>query len=95
VDKIVFLPSAILGALLVASYLVLGFRRKTPIELKNMVSLFLSGAGFVGGILLLCGCFSEEARKKVDDLPLYIFIAGMAVLYVSFQAAHRDFTDKK
>jgi len=93
-DKWVYLPSAVLGAILVAIYVIRGFKYKTPIELKNMVSIFLSAAGLVGGSLLIAGCFSDEARKKISDLPLYIFIAGMAVIFVSIQSAFRDFNNR-
>lgn len=94
-DKTVFIPSAVLGAMLVIGYLVIAFKRKTTPELKNMVSLFLAAAGFVGGIVLILGCFSEDARKHVADLPTYIFIAGMSMLYISAQTAFRDLNDWK
>lgn len=94
-DPIVYYPTIILALLLIPFSL---YRRKKfnqPIELTNLVNLVLLSSGIVGGGLLLLSALYEPVTKRLSDIKLYIFIGGIAVLYVSIKGVVSEFVKPK
>lgn len=89
-DKIIFLPTIGFGAVLILTYLLLCHRANNKAELPTIINLVFLASGLVGGSVLLVSCFSEDVLRKLSDIKIYIFIAGLAVLYVSIQGVRKE-----
>ena len=89
-DRIIWLPSAVLGLVLVGCYLVACLRGQRQFELAVMVSIVLYASGVVGGVLLVASTFVESLRTSLSALWLYILIGGLAVLAVSVRGIYGD-----
>ena len=89
-DKIILLPSVSLGGILIVIYIFRCWRMGRTPDLQVMVNAVLGASGIVGGLLLIGSPIVEYLKDKLSDLDLYIFIAGVAVLYASAKTIHRD-----
>jgi hypothetical protein len=90
VDRIVWLPSAVLGIALVGIYIVGCLRGRRQFELAVMVNVVLYSSGVVGGTLLVASTFLPKLRDNLSSLWLYILIGGLAVLVVSVRGIYGD-----
>lgn len=90
IDKIIFVPSALLGLTLAFAYSFLCWRTGRSFNLASMVTLMLHAAGIVAGILLVLSTFSPELRTRLTGIEWYILIGGAAVFAVSLQGVLRD-----
>lgn len=89
-DPLVLYPSLFLGLVLVVIYLVICHRQKKPVNLAVMTNAVLSGSGIVCGILLVLGSFLKNVMDHLSGINVYIFIAGIAVSYVSARTIYGD-----
>jgi hypothetical protein len=89
-DPIVLYPSLIFGVILIVLHLLQCHKKKKPVNLGVMINSVLSGSGVVCGLLLLIGSFSDQIMKRLTGINVYIFIAGLAVCYVSAQTIYKD-----
>ena len=55
-----------------------------------MISTVLQSSGVVCGFFLIASVFVNSIKDILRGLDLYIFIAGIAVLYVSISGIIRD-----
>ena len=89
-DKIVLIPSAVLGSLLILLYVIRCWRNQTEFNLAVMINSIFQASGIVCGCFLIAGVFSEQLRKLMAGIDLYILVSGFAVLAVSIQGFYRD-----
>lgn len=89
-DKVIFLPTIAVGALLILAYIVLCHRADKKAELPTIINMVLSAGGLVGGGVLLAATVLPQVFQKLSEIKIYIFIAGVAVLYVSFQSVWKE-----
>lgn len=54
------------------------------LELEGILQKTLSGAGSVAGLALLIGAFDTSLLMKITNLEIYILVAGISILYVSY-----------
>jgi len=90
VDRLVFVPSAALGILLIAVYGAQCWRNGTTFNVAVLVNLILQAAGVVGGSLISISTFYEPLRQRLTGLDLYVLISGLVVVSVSIQGLLRD-----
>jgi hypothetical protein len=90
VDKIVLIPSAVLGILFVLLYVIRCWKSQTEFNLAVMINSIFQASGIICGCFLIAGIFSEELRKLMAGIDLYILVSGLAVLAVSIQGFYRD-----
>jgi hypothetical protein len=90
-SNVVFIPSAILGLVLVALYCFRCWILRADINVGVIINIVLSSAGLVAGAVIAASTVYEPLRKAVADLNLYILISGLAVVAVSVQTLWRDF----
>jgi len=90
VDQIVWLPSIVLGLLMVGVYLVGCWRGTRRFELGVMVNVMLCSGGVVGGSLLVASVFVATLKASLSSLWLYVVIGGLSVVAVSARALYRD-----
>lgn len=88
-DRIVWLPSAILGLLMVAIYLVACARGARQFDLYIMVNVMLCSGGAVGGVLLIAATFMPSLQSSLSSLGPYVIIGGLAVFVVSVRELWR------
>ncbi len=89
-DKVVFIPSATLGVLFIGLYLFRCHRAQKSPNLSVMVSSILQASGLVCGFFLIASTISEKVKQVLTGIDIYIFIAGIAVIFVSAQWFYRD-----
>ncbi|WP_456294907.1 threonyl-tRNA synthetase [Vibrio sp. AK197] len=89
-DKVMLIPSAILGLLLVFLYLWRCWKTGTEFNHAVMINSVFQASGIVCGVFLIAGVFFPEAKAMVSGIDIYIFVSGLAVFAVSAQGFHRD-----
>lgn len=89
-DKVMLIPSAILGLLLVLLYLWRCWKTGTEFNHAVMVNCVFQASGIVCGIFLIAGVFFPEAKDLISGIDMYILVSGLAVFAVSAQGFHRD-----
>lgn len=89
-DKAIFIPSAIIGIILIFIYAYRCHVAKIEFNQSVMVNAILQASGVVCGFLLVAGTINEDARKLLKEIDLYIFIAGMVVLAASLKGIYSD-----
>ncbi|NVK23859.1 MAG: threonyl-tRNA synthetase [Gammaproteobacteria bacterium] len=89
-DKVIFIPSAILGLIFVAVYAYNCHSRASKFNHQVMVNSILQASGIVCGGLLILSTFFAELKQYLTNIDLYILISGLAVLVVSIQSAYND-----
>lgn len=94
-DKIILIPSLILGLIFVAFYAYRCREENKSFNLSVMVNAILQASGVVCGFFLIVGSVLDKAMKYLTGINLYIFIGGLAVLVVSIQGLYRDIFRRK
>jgi hypothetical protein len=94
-DRVICIPSIVLGVVLIVMYLVRCKREKRSPNVGVTVSLILSASGITCGVFLVGGSLFESLMRYVSGMNLYIFIAGIALLFVSGQNVYRDIMMEK
>jgi len=89
-DKVIFIPSAILGLVFIGIYWYRCNKAKKEFNQAVMVNAVLQSSGIVCGLLLVAGTLSDEARKLLNEIDLYIFISGLVVVAASVKGLHKD-----
>ncbi|MCE7535619.1 hypothetical protein [Aliivibrio fischeri] len=89
-DKAIYIPSAILGVIFILIYAYRCHVTKREFNQAVMVNAFLQSSGIVCGLLLVLGTFNDEAKKLLNEIDLYILIAGFAVTAASIKGIHKD-----
>lgn len=89
-DKVVLLPSLALGLVFICIYMFRCWKNNAEFNIGIMINATFQASGAVCGLFLIIGIFSEDLRKLMTGIDIYIFISGLAVLAVSMQAFHKD-----
>jgi len=89
-DKVVFIPSALLGLILILIYLYRSSKAGKEFNQAVMVNAVLQSSGIVCGLLLVAGTLNDDARKLLNEIDLYIFISGLVVVTASAKGIHKD-----
>jgi hypothetical protein len=89
-DKAIFIPSAILGLILILVYWYRCGKANKEFNQAVMVNAVLQSSGIICGLLLVAGTLNEEARKLLNEIDLYIFISGLVVVAASVKGIHKD-----
>ncbi len=89
-DKAIYIPSAILGVILIIIYAFRCHATKREFNQAVMVNAILQSSGIVCGLLLVLGTFNEDAKKLLNEIDLYILIAGFAVTTASIKGIYKD-----
>lgn len=80
------LASIIIGLIVAGVYAFSQARIKRFPKLTNMVVLFMSSGGVTAGVKMCFLAYSSTILNIFIEDSLYIFIGGIAVVYVSIQA---------
>lgn len=89
-DKAIFIPSAIIGVILISIYAYRCHVAKKEFNQAVMVNAILQSSGVVCGLLLVAGTINEDARDLLKEIDLYIFIAGMVIVAASLKGIYSD-----
>ena len=89
-DKIVFIPSALLGIIFILIYWYRCNTANKEFNMAVMVNAILQSSGIVCGILLAAGTMFEDARELINEIDLYVFISGLVVLAASIKGLNND-----
>ncbi|WP_216825106.1 hypothetical protein [Agarilytica rhodophyticola] len=89
-DKAIFIPSAIIGVILISIYAYRCHAAKKEFNQAVMVNAILQSSGVVCGALLVAGTINEDARELLKEIDLYIFIAGMVIVAASLKGIYSD-----
>jgi ABC-type uncharacterized transport system permease subunit len=90
VDKVMLVPSAILGLIFIAVYSWRCWKTKNEFNHAVMINAVFQASGIVCGLFLVAGIFWPEAKQMISGIDIYIFVSGLAVFAVSAQGFHRD-----
>ena len=94
-DHIVLYPSIGLGLIIILVHLYKCHQSKRSVNLAIIINAVLAGSGIICGGLLMWGSFDDKIMKRLTGINIYIFIAGIAVLFVSAQTIYKDlFSDR-
>ena len=83
-DKIVYIPSIVLGTILAMSYCWRCWVKRWEINTETAVHCFLCGPSIVVGFLLLAGSIYDRLLRLVG-INIYMALAGFLVLLLSWQ----------
>ena len=89
-DKTILIPSVVLALLVISLYLFRCWKFKKTVNNAVLISGVLNSSGIVCGIALGLSPFFPSVKALIGGIDIYIFIGGLAVLFVSSQAIHRD-----
>lgn len=89
-DKVMLIPSAILGLIFIAVYSWRCWKTKNEFNHAVMINAVFQASGIVCGLFLVAGIFWPEAKQLISGIDIYIFVSGLAVFAVSAQGFHRD-----
>lgn len=89
-DKVIFIPSAVLGLIFVVIYSFNCYRNKREFNYQVMFNSILQASGIVCGILLILSTFFVDLKQYLNNIDIYILIAGLAVLVVSIRTVYSD-----
>lgn len=89
-DKMILIPSALLGLVLIAVYSWRCWKTRIEFSLAVMINTVFQASGIVCGLFLIAGVFWPEAKKVISGIDIYIFVSGLAVFAVSAQGFYRD-----
>jgi len=84
------LASFILGCVAVITLLVFRVTKHKSLDLPDAIVAFLTAAGIGGGIKVCVLAFNPILVSLGSD-RLYVFIGGLAVIWVSVQALYKFF----
>ncbi|MGR5465191.1 threonyl-tRNA synthetase [Photobacterium damselae] len=89
-DKAILVPSVLIAAILIAIYLFRCWRTGKEANNAVLISLVLNSSGIVCGLALAASPFFPSVKALIGGIDIYIVIGGVAVLFVSGQAIHKD-----
>ncbi|MCW3481044.1 hypothetical protein OL229_15970 [Neisseriaceae bacterium JH1-16] len=67
---------------MVACWAYRWFKSK-PVTVEDMFVVGITGSSFPSGVLFVIAAFDSSLLAKVSEAPVYIGIAGCAVLYIA------------
>lgn len=85
------LVSATAAILLVLLYVFWSLRKRRKIRLESCATLFLSGPGLVGGILLLASMYYPPLLSEISDYEIYVGLGGVALIFTVIQGVQKIF----
>ena len=89
-DKVMLIPSAILGLIFIALYSWRCWKTKIEFDHAVMINAVFQASGMVCGLFLVATIFIPDAKQWISGIDIYIFVSGLAVFAVSAQGFHRD-----
>ena len=90
-DEITFYPSVFLSLILIIIYLIKSIKSKCPVDVASVIKLVFDSGGIVVGIFLLLSTLIKSIDIKLNNIKIYIFIGGLAIIIVSCQAIINEF----
>ena len=85
------LAGVILGSVLVGLYLFASLRRKNTPNLRDAAVLFLASCGASAGVKLCVMSVSSASLAALNEERAYIFLGGLAVVWISSETIIRVF----
>lgn len=89
-DKAILVPSVILALVIILLYLFRCWKNKIEVNNSIIISSILNSSGIICGICLALSPIFPDIKKVIGGIDIYVFIGGVAVLFVSSQGIHRD-----
>ena len=86
VNDVCLLGSILLGVLMTLIYVLIQARAHRKPYLSDGVVIFLSSAGIIAGIKVCGLSLDSSVFRSMGTERLYVFIGGLAVIWVSLQA---------
>lgn len=71
------------GLVITLIYWLYRWNKSKTVELEDMFIVGITGSSFPSGILFIVAAFDPTLLEKVSEAPVYIAIAGCAVLYIA------------
>jgi hypothetical protein len=93
-DDSIYIPTLVVSVIFLAVYIFQCRRNGKAFDVSVLVSAVLGASGVSGGGFLMLSTVIPSLKEKLSNLNLYIFIAGLVVLVVSFQSLYREVTKK-
>ena len=59
------------------------WQKSKPVTVEDMFVVGITGSSFPSGLLFIFAAFDPSLLNKVSEAPVYIGIAGCAVLYIA------------
>lgn len=89
-DRMVFIPTVVLGMILVFIYLHQCWKNNSHVVIGSLILLIMQSSGVVVGFFLALGTIYKPLQNYLTGLDYYIFISGIAIVSVSIQGIYRD-----
>ncbi len=83
--------SATAAILLVLFYVFWSLRKRRKIQLESCATLFLSGPGLVGGVLLLASMYNSSLLSQINDYEIYVGLGGLSLIFTVVQGIRKIF----
>lgn len=89
-DLNLFMKAGPVASALVVGLLYWGYRaaKKKSISLEDIFVVGITGSAFPSGFLFIAAGFDPTLLARVAETPIYIALAGIAVLYISVKTLH-------
>ena len=89
-DKVIFIPSAVLGLALLGIYWYRCHMAKKEFNTSMIAIVVLQASGIICGLVLIVGTFYDPARDLLRDIEIYILISGLFVIATSAKSIKND-----
>lgn len=61
------------------------YKVKKPTSLEDLFVIAITGSSFPSGVLFIAAAFDSSLLARVSEAPVYIALAGFAVLYIAIK----------
>ena len=73
------------GLIVAILYWIYRTKKKKITSLEDFFIVGITASAFPSGILLIAAAFDSTLLSKMSDAPIYIALAGCAVLYITIK----------
>jgi len=94
-DAIIYLPTAILSAVLLLIYAYLCYFHGKKANVAVVLHTVLEANAVVGGCVVILSTIVPDFVKDADGIKIYVFVGGVAVLFLAAQAIRRSLSSVK
>jgi hypothetical protein len=92
VNNAMFIATVSVSFFVVLIYSYNCFKKKKGIELQPIVNLILLSSGIVCGMAIIISSFYPKIKTHIGGFEIYIFISGVAVMFVSIKSVYSEIT---
>lgn len=82
-DVIAKISPVVSGLFVALVFWLYRWRNTKAVSLEDIFVIGITGSSFPSGVLFIAAAFNPSLLEKVSETPVYVALAGFAVLYIA------------